>query len=262
MITWSSSGTSIEEKEKRDACHQWSTRPDPQSRQQRSLFSLESCFVLWYFENLGTDGRTDGYADNTFKIVIATSLTSWIKRDACLSLLDTLGWEEKRMRWGEVKRIFKLFPRLHKVWGLFEKTVVQYRYDPRGRPTVTVTIFTRTSVQRRHFLKISQNKQISSENSDRYRREYGSLMTHIISSLLHNVHVLKYLFLQLFSKNQVSSWWLHLQRQMMITGFLLKCNNEHSGQEKLSRHSRSCSIGKLKRSGAQKLRGAETNDLK
>ena len=36
----------------------WSTRPDPQSRQQWTLFSIEICFALLDFEKWGrTDGR-------------------------------------------------------------------------------------------------------------------------------------------------------------------------------------------------------------
>ena len=43
----------------RHVFHQWSPRPYPLSRQYRSLFSLENCFVFHDFEKLGwTDGRT------------------------------------------------------------------------------------------------------------------------------------------------------------------------------------------------------------
>ena len=47
-----------------DRCHQWSTRPDPQLRQLRTLFSLEICFVLkslkqWSLQTM-TVGRPSG----------------------------------------------------------------------------------------------------------------------------------------------------------------------------------------------------------
>ena len=47
-------------KKPKDRCHQWSTRPDPQSRQEWTfLFLLEICFVLLDFEKCGrTYGRT------------------------------------------------------------------------------------------------------------------------------------------------------------------------------------------------------------
>ena len=48
-----------EKNKRQDRCHQWSTRPDPQSRQQRTLFS--HCFVLLNFEKWRrTDVSTNG----------------------------------------------------------------------------------------------------------------------------------------------------------------------------------------------------------
>ena len=47
--------------QKQDKCQQWSTRSDPQSRQQWTLFSLEVCFVRYW--KVGTDVRTDGQTD-------------------------------------------------------------------------------------------------------------------------------------------------------------------------------------------------------
>ena len=56
-----------------DRCHQWSIRPDPQSRQKWTLFSLEICFVL-----KSGDGRT-----TCAKTMITTGFdcgsASWIK---------------------------------------------------------------------------------------------------------------------------------------------------------------------------------------
>ena len=46
--------------QRQDRCHQWSTRPDPQSLQLWTLFSLEICFVLLDFEKWGNFWRTDG----------------------------------------------------------------------------------------------------------------------------------------------------------------------------------------------------------
>ena len=51
------------DKDNQDRCHQWSTRPDPQSR---SLFSVVFCFAR--FEKWGrTDGRTNERTDNMCK---------------------------------------------------------------------------------------------------------------------------------------------------------------------------------------------------
>ena len=69
------------QKEKNFVCHQWSTRPDPQSRQLWSLFSLVNCLVSGDFEKWG---RTD-VQTLRMKILITTSRdcgsASWIKRN-------------------------------------------------------------------------------------------------------------------------------------------------------------------------------------
>ena len=60
LSVWKVKPRKQKEKYRHFKFHQWSTRPDPQSRQLWSLFSLELCFVKF-----GTDGRTDNTCKNS-----------------------------------------------------------------------------------------------------------------------------------------------------------------------------------------------------
>ena len=53
---------------------QRSTRPDPQSSEQRSLFSIEICFVLRNFKKWGRTCRRTDLQTPRVKIVMATDL--------------------------------------------------------------------------------------------------------------------------------------------------------------------------------------------
>ena len=86
-------------------CHQWSPRPEPQSRQKRSLFSLENSFVLSDFES--GDGRK-----TCMKIVFTTGRycgsAEWIYTTKGLSKCQ-LSWNyrqwKRKLRVSQNKRI-------------------------------------------------------------------------------------------------------------------------------------------------------------
>ena len=80
-------------KKTRHACHQWSTRSDPQSRQWRTLFSLEICFVLLYFEKwLRTDGQQLWKQESLPAMTVGRPIGS-IKN--LREKIDFRGWVEK-----------------------------------------------------------------------------------------------------------------------------------------------------------------------